>query len=131
LEVSNQPHTLEIVGCFVRAEVEDMNSDGSPELILFLNSYGSDSEEFAVIFSVNNLKSMSRMSIPPLTAEQEVGYHGGGKMAIVESTLMRRFPIYEQQGKAWVKTNKTCQLHYVLEEGEAMRRFVLDKVTEF
>lgn len=129
--MSNQPYTLEIAGGFVKAEVEDMNSDGSPELILLLNSYGSDSEEFEVIFSVNNLKSMSRASIPSLTAKQEVGYHGSSEITIVKSTLMRLFPIYVQQGEGWVKTDKTRQLHYVLEEGEAMRRFVLDKVTEF
>ncbi|PZX55703.1 hypothetical protein [Algoriphagus chordae] len=131
LEVSNDPQTIEIAGGFIRAEAEDMNSDGSPEFILFFNSYDENPEEFAIGFSVNDKKSMSRVSIPPLDAEQKKGYHGGGDMAIVETKLMRRFPIYEQNGDTWVKTDKMRQLQYSLKEGEAMRQFVVDKVTEF
>lgn len=131
LEIGDDTQTIEIAGGLVNAETEDMNSDGSPELILFLNSYGEEPEEFAVGFSVNNQKSMSRVAIPPLTSEQEVGYQGGGEMAIVETKLIRRFPVYEQIGEEWVKTDKTRQLQYALKEGEASRQFVLDKVIEF
>lgn len=131
LEVSNDAQTIEIAGGLLKAEVEDMNSDGSPELILFFNSYGLEPEEFAIVFSVNNLKSLSRVSIPPLTAEQEIGYQGGGEIATIDTKLIRKFPIYVQQGENWMKTEKTRQLQYSLQDGEAMRQFILDKVTEF
>lgn len=74
-----------------------MNSDGSPEVILFFTSYGSLPEEFAVGFSINNLISISKISIPPLTEEQKVGYQGGVEVAVIETNLVRRFPLYEQK----------------------------------
>ena len=131
LQSDGEPQTIEIAGVLLKAEAEDMNSDGSPEVILFFNSYDSIPEEFAIGFSVNNMLSMSRVSIPPLTPEQEQGYRGGGDMAIVETKLVRRFPIYEKEGTQWVKTNKMRQMQYSLKEGEAMRQFVLDKTLEY
>lgn len=81
-----------------------MNSDRSPELLIFLESFDSDPEEFALGFSVNNLKSMSRIShVPALTLKQEAGYNGRDKMALVKSRLVRRFPIYIKQGNTWEK----------------------------
>lgn len=131
LEIGNDSQTIEIAGELINAETEDMNSDGSPEVILFFNSYDSIPEQFAIGFSVNNLKSLSRITIPQMTEEQKKGYQGGLEMAVVETKLIRRFPLYEQRGNNWVKTDKMRQLQYVLKEGEASRQFVLDQVVEF
>lgn len=131
LEISNEPQMIEIASGFIGAETEDLNSDGSPEVILFFTSNDSLPEEFAIGFSVNNLKSISRIFIPPLTDAQKSGYQGGVEMAVIETKLVRRFPLYEQQEENWVKTGKFRQLQYVLKDGEASRVFVLEKETEF
>ena len=53
-------------------EVEDLNSDGSPELFVFTQSAGSGSYGNVYAFSVNNRKSMSQVYFQPTTENSEI-----------------------------------------------------------
>ncbi|MDX8340373.1 MliC family protein [Draconibacterium sp. IB214405] len=126
--------TFEILGSRVTgAEVEDLNSDGSPELFVYTHSDGSGSYGNAFAFSVNNLKSMSRVNFPPIAENSELnkGYMGHDEFAVVENRLVQHFPVYNEGDTNANPTGGTRQISYKLTEGEAMRQLKVDSVNEY
>ena len=61
LEIDNQKIDLEIDGQVVNAEIEDLNSDGFPEILIYTKSAGSGSYGNVIGYSVNNGKSISQI----------------------------------------------------------------------
>ena len=126
--------TFEIIGSRVTgAEVEDLNADGSPELFVYTQSDGSGSYGNVYAFSVNNLKSMSRVNFPPVAENSELikGYMGHDEFAVVENRLVQRFPVYNDGDTNAKPTGGTRQISYKLTEGEAMRQLKVDNVSEY
>lgn len=123
LTASNEPSINNIDGEVTGAEVEDLNSDGSPELIIFTHDKKNNTGS-VLGFSVNNKKSMSQVNFQPTNQNKKIneGYEGGDEFAVVETKLVQRFPVSG--------ANKVRQVSYTLEEGEAMRQFVVDNVSE-
>ncbi|WP_228853431.1 hypothetical protein [Aegicerativicinus sediminis] len=114
-------HTIE--GEIVDAEVEDLNRDGSPEILLFTKDNIGNNDVIA--YSGNNNKSMSMVYLPPITnnAEASKGYNGKDEFALIEASLVRRFPI-EGSGKM-------RQIQYKLVNGENSRIFEIANVSEY
>lgn len=133
LEVDNSAVTQTIDGSVVDAEIEDLNSDGSPEVLIYTKSDGSGSYGNVIGFSVNNKKSMSQIYFPPITDNKELskGYMGHDEFTIVETTLAQRFPIYKEGDSNANPTGGTRQITYKLVDGEASRKFVVKNSTEF
>lgn len=133
LEIDNQKINLEIEGQVTDAEIEDLNSDGSPEILIYTISAGSGSYGNVIGYSVNNGKSMSPIYFPDLFENKEAsrGYMGHDEFAIIETTLARRFPIYNEGDTNDNPTGGTRQIEYKLKDGEASRKFVIDKISEY
>jgi hypothetical protein len=133
LEIDNQKITLEIEGQVTNAEIEDLNSDGSPEILIYIVSAGSGSYGNVIGYSVNNRKSMSQIYFPDLFDNKEAssGYMGHDEFAIVETTLVRRFPVYNEGDTNNNPTGGFRQIGYKLKDGEASRSFVIDKISEY
>jgi len=129
LEIDNRPVTHKIDGTVINAEIGDLNNDTYPEVLVYIAS-GSNKYGSVIGYSVNNGKSMSQMYIPKVSKASE-GYAGHDEFAIVESTLVQRFPIYEVGAANPKPTGKTRQFQYKLKEGEAMRQLTVDKVMEY
>jgi hypothetical protein len=128
LEQDNTLITSPVTGLITRIETADINSDGSPEVYI----YGFDGKSQTVLaFSTNKKKSLSSITIPPLTPEQLKGHRGQDEFAVVEGILARRFPIYPDDNSATKPTDKTRQLQYRLVPGEATWKLKVDKVIEF
>ena len=131
LEISNEAVVQKVDGCYLKSEIEDLYSDGWPEILIFFNSYGMEMKGMVVGFSVNNGKSMSQISMPELSEEASQGFRGQDQFEIVENSLVQRFPIYEQKGDDWVQTGKTRQVQYKLRDGEASRQFFETNISEY
>jgi hypothetical protein len=133
LEIDNQKNVLEIDGQVVNAEIEDLNSDGYPEVLIYTMSAGSGSYGNVIGYSVNNGKSISQIYFPELSDNKEasLGYMGHDEFAIVETSLVRRFPIYMDGDTNNKPTGGTRQIQYKLKDGEASRLFVVDKISEY
>ena len=56
---------------------------------------------------------------------------GHDEFAIVETTFVQRFPIYNDDDTNSNPTGGTRQIQYKLKDGEASRKFVVDKVIEY
>ena len=133
-ELDNTLVSKEIEGMSVtNAEIEDLNSDGYPEILIYLNSDGSGSYGTVLGFSSNKNKSMSEISFPSVADNPKTnkGYMGHDEFAVVETTLSQRFPIYLDGDTNSGPTGKMRQIQYKLKDGEASRVFVVDKITEF
>jgi len=133
LENENRSVIHEIDGYVTNAEIEDLNSDGSPEILVYITSAGSGSYGSVIGYSVNNRKSMSQIYFPPITENSEIskGYMGHDEFAIVETSFAQRFPIYKKGDTNSDPTGGMRQVQYKLVDGEASRVFKVDKVLEF
>lgn len=132
LEGSNEPIEKEVNGGVTGAEVADLNVDGSPEIYVYSSSlslgFGS-----VIGYAANNKKSLSEISIaePKRDSEDMEGYLGSDEFAVVESTLVRRFPVFDKSNVKAKLTGKTRQIQYKLKAGEAAWQLVIDKVITY
>jgi len=126
--VGDQTQVMRFDGTVVDAEVEDMNRDGSPEVVVYTQS-GPDMKGQVMGCSINAGKSMSQIYFPPVAENVQVnaGYNGHDEFTLVEGLLGHRFPLYEN-GQP---TGKTRQVTYKLVDGENSRVFQVDKVNEY
>lgn len=111
----------EIDGAVTMAEVADLNVDGSPEIYVYVTSAGSGSYGSLVAFAANKRRSLSEIYLPPLQddAKASKGYMGHDEFRVVESTLVRRFPVYRDGDSNAQPTGGTRQIQYKLKAGEA------------
>lgn len=121
LEVDNSPVTVEIDGTVTGVEVGDLNNDGSPEIYVYATSAGSGSYGSLLAYATNNRKSMTPIYLPPVEENPEAspGYMGHDEFAVIESSLVQRFPIYLEGDTNAQPTGGTRQVQYRLEPGEA------------
>ena len=66
LTIDNSVIEQEIEGIVSGAEIADINSDGSPEIYVYVTSDGSGSYGDLVAYSSNNKKSISVIYLAPL-----------------------------------------------------------------
>jgi hypothetical protein len=109
----------ELLGSLTGSEVEDLNSDGRPELLLFVTSAGSGSYGSVVAWSASKGHTLLPITMPELSGKLGQGYMGHDQFAVVETTLMRRFPIYRPGDTNAKPTGGTRQISYKLVAGEA------------
>ena len=133
LEIVNRIMTHEIDGTVTGAEIADINSDGSPEIYVYVNSAGSGAYGSIVAYSANNKKSLSEIYLPPLAYDKvnSVGYMGHDEFTVIENSLARRFPIYNEGDPNCCPKGGTRQLQYKLVRGEASWRLKLVNSTTY
>ena len=117
----NEVITKEIEGSVVGAEVADLNRDGFPEIYVYVASVGSGSYGSLVAYSSNSNKSMTAIYLPELSDDKKnsVGYMGHDEFSVIESSLGRRFPVYNKEDSNANPTGGMRQLSYKLSAGEA------------
>ena len=131
LSIDNSPIRSRIDGTVTGVEVADLNADGSPELYVYITSAGSGSYGSVLAFGANNRKSLSGIYLPPLAPAAAAGYMGHDQFAVVESTLVRRFPVYKTGDSNATPTGGVRQLQYKLAKGEAGWVLKVDRVLEY
>jgi len=133
LEIDNTVIIQALSGEVVRAEVADLNNDGSPELYVFTRSPGRGLPGELIAFSANNKKSLSAIYLPPVSDNPKTaeGYQGEDSFAVVENSLVQRFPVYDSADAGAGRTGKMRQVQYKLVAGEAGWILREDKVSEF
>ena len=133
LEIDNQRIVIELDGQVINAEIEDLNSDGFPEILIYTISAGSGSYGNVIGYSVNNGKSISQIYFPEITENKEAssGYMGHDEFTIIETSLARRFPVYKDGDTNNNPTGGTRQIEYKLKDGEASRLFVINKISDY
>ena len=128
----NENAELDIDGTVTDAQVADLNADGFPELLIFTQSAGSGGYGNVIAFSVNGGKSMSRVNFPATSENPKLkkGYMGHDNFSINNSSLIQEFPVYKESDANSSPTGGVRQVQYKLVNGEASRKFVVDKITD-
>jgi len=130
LEEVNTPAIIKDAdGTITGAEIADINSDGSPEIYVYLTSAGSGSYGTLIAYSTNQKKSMSPICLAPLEDDKgnAKGYMGHDQFFIVGNRLVRHFPIYKEGDTNAEPTGGIRQLVYELVPGEATWQLKLVK----
>jgi hypothetical protein len=133
LRIDNTPIVRSIEGRIIGAEVADLNADGSPEIYVYVAATGAGSRGSLVAYSANNRRSLSEIALPPIadSAEAAGGYRGHDEFAVVESTLVRRFPVYRDGDSDTAPSSGMRQLQHKLRAGEAGWVLKLDRIVNF
>ncbi len=133
LKADNKPITHTIDGFVNDAEIADLNSDGSPEIYIYAQSEGTGRFGNVIGYAVNNGKSVSQINFPNINDNKEAaeGYGGKDDFAIVENTLVRRFPVFKPEDANAAPSGGTKQIQYKLKPGEAAWQLVIDKIVSY
>lgn len=133
LSIDNRKQLVEIDGTIVDTEIVDLDSDSFPEILIYTRSAGSGSYGDVIGFSVNNGKSMSRIAFNNVTNNKiaSQGFMGHDQFKIIETSLVQRFPIYNEGDTNSNPTGKIRQIQYKLENAEASKIFVIKNIAEF
>ena len=133
LEFDHRPIVREIDGTVDNSKMADLDADGSPELYVYLRSAGSGSYGSLVAYAVNRRRSLSEITLPPITDHPTAarGYQGHDEFAVGEGRLLRRFPVYRPDDPNVAPSGGTRQLQYRLEPGEAGWQLRIDRVVEY
>lgn len=133
LEIDNSAITRPLKGEIVRAEIGDLNNDGSPEIYIFTRVPGRGMPGELIAYSANNKKSLSEIYLPPVSDNPKIaeGYQGEDSFAVVENALVQRFPVYDNADAGAGRTGKMRQVQYTLMAGEAGWVLREEKVAEY
>lgn len=121
LEIDNSKVTHPLTGNIVRAEVADLDRNGSPEIYVFVKSSGRGMAGELIAYSANRKKSLSTIYLPPVSDNPKIaeGYQGEDEFAVTENSLVRQFPVYDGADAEAGRTGKIRQVQYRLIPGEA------------
>lgn len=119
LKQKAEPIHREIDGTITGAEVADLNVDGFPEVYVYVTSAGSGSYGSVIAFSSNKNKSLSEIYVTPIEKIKKAskGYLGHDEFRVVESRLIRRFPVYREGDINAKATGGMRQIQYKLKAG--------------
>ena len=126
----NKRITEEIEGSVTNAEIEDLKSDGFPEILIYTTSAGSGSYGNVIGYSVNNGKSLSKIYFPPVSdnSKANMGYMGHDEFNIVEKILTQTYKVDDKNSNP---TGNIRQIQYKLKDGESSRKFVVENIKEY
>ena len=115
----------------VGAEVEDLNSDGQPDLCVYIQSAGSGSYGSLKGWTSSRSGSLLPIHLQELPAKDAQGYRGHDQFAVVETSLVRRFRLYRAGDTNARAPDGTRQVTYKLVPGEAMWQLKPVSSTQF
>ncbi len=94
--------SFEIKGRIAKAEVDDINRDGYPDLVIYVYTQGLDSTIRGNVIAISSEKneSVAPIIFPDIFDDPKlrVGYRGGDEFFLMEGVLVRRFPVYPADG---------------------------------
>ena len=110
--------SLELKGRVTSVEIDDLNMDGFPDIIIYI----LDKDGRSTILSVSSQANERLVPIffPDITNDMVLskGYRGKDEFKLVEGILFRKFPVFESDTTIKVPTNKVRQILYRVEQGE-------------
>ncbi|MCA6451210.1 MAG: hypothetical protein IM584_02090 [Chitinophagaceae bacterium] len=127
--------SFEIKGRVSRAEVDDVNRDGYPDLVFYTYTNDSIPRGNVVAISSEKNESVAPIFLPDIYDDPKlrVGYKGNDEYFLMEGTLIRRFPVYPAEGTPAPPTSGTLmrQIQYIVVPGERGAKFKAARSYEY
>lgn len=92
--------SFDVNGRVTKAEVDDLNRDGFPDLVFYYFNNDSLPKGNVVGISSEKNESVAPIEFPDIYNDPKlrVGYKGGDEYFLMEGYLIRRFPVYPTPG---------------------------------
>jgi hypothetical protein len=122
-----------IKGRLAKVEIDDLNNDGYPDLVVYL--YTGDEGVIGMVYafmSVEN-KSISPAVLPDVMLDGKIkeGYKGHDQFSLLEGMLMQKFPIYKSGDDKDKPTGGTRVIQYqITGSGDTGYRFKMVRFYE-
>ena len=127
--------SFELKGVLIGAEVDDLNKDGFPELLLYVAPQDSLNKSSVIAISSQENKSVAPIVFPDILDDPRLrdGYKGSDKYMLLEGVLMRTYPLYEKDANGVQQpTGKMRRLMYRVAPGEqGTSKFVVARFYDF
>lgn len=123
----------DVDGSVYRAEIADLNADGRPEVFAYVSSAGSGSYGSLVAYVIDDGLQLLPITLPDLGGNTRVsaGYMGHDEFAVVETSLVRRFPLYHSGDVNAEPTGGTRNVIYKLKESANGWAMVVSQVNDY
>jgi len=78
------------------SQVDDLNNDGFPDVVMYAKSSAPNEKGYLYAISSEENRSFRPIAFPDITDDAKLskGYRGHDEFSLLETTLMRKFPIY-------------------------------------
>jgi len=108
----------EIRARVLSAEIDDLNNDGFPDIIIFIEEAKGNKSLFCISSKEN--ERMEGVFFPDITDDMQLskGYRGMDEFKLVEGVLFRKFPIFDTDTAIKTPTPKMRQILYRVVPGE-------------
>ena len=127
--------SFELKGVLIGTEVDDLNKDGFPELLLYVTSFDSLNKSSVIAISSQENKSVAPIVFPDILDDPRLrdGYRGSDKYMLLEGVLMRTYPLFEKDANGVQQpTGKMRRLMYRVAPGEqGSLKFVVARFYDF
>jgi hypothetical protein len=111
---------FEVKGRILKAEVDDLNNDVFPDLVLYIYEPGDKGKGSVVGISSINNETFAPIGFPDIVNDPKlrIGYAGFDSFLLMEGTLMRRFPVYSSDSSDVKPTGMMRQIQYKVQRDE-------------
>jgi hypothetical protein len=127
--------SFDLKGLLTGAEVDDLNKDGFPDLLLYVNTKDSLNKSTVIGISSMENKSVVPIALPDILDDPRLrdGYKGSDQYMLLEGILMRTYPLFEKDANGVQQpTGKMRRLMYRVAQGEqGSLKFVISRFYDF
>lgn len=127
--------TIEVRGRIVKSEVDDLNRDGFPDLVMYIFNVTKNTGTVIGVSSDKN-ESFQPIFFPDIADDPKlrVGYNGGDQFLLMEGMLIRRFPLFtmDSANNIMKPIGMTRQIMYTVAPDEkGTQRFKAGRTYDF
>ena len=107
--------SFEVKGKVVKAEVDDLDNDGFPDMVIYVNMPGNKNKVIVIGVGSEENKGFRPIIFPDILDNPKIrtGYAGFDQYYLMEGYLMRKFPLFDTSDTANIKpTGVMRQVQY-------------------
>lgn len=130
----NSPVNHEINGFINDAAAEDLNGDGSPEIIVFTLEGEKNNVTWVIAYTAENKKTLEPITFPRIEDNPVIsrGFRQPSDLKVEKGKLVQAFPVYKDvTAKAPEMTGNIREVRYNLEKHANAWIFIVDDVVEY
>ena len=109
-----------VKGRVKRIEIEDLNNDGFPDLLVYL--YTGENGIFGTVYAFMSEENKSCLPVPlpdvMLDGKLKDGYKGHDEFSLLEGSLMQQFPLYKEGDEPDKPTGGRRVIQYRVVKGD-------------